>query len=52
MQENGEFKMKSREQLTAEGFSFQCVSYAQLRERFNTDKKVTGVEHQKIEFET
>ena len=37
-------KMKSREQLTTEVHSFQWFLYAQLKERFGIDKKVTGIE--------
>lgn len=33
------FSMKSREQLTAQGHSFQWFSYAYLKERFNIGKK-------------
>lgn len=39
--ENGELRMKSREQLTTERFNFQWVRYAQLRKIFNLDKKCT-----------
>lgn len=37
-----------REQLTAEGFSFQWFLYAQLRERFKVDK---GQEKKEFEAE-
>lgn len=40
--------MKSREQLTAQGFSFQWFSYAQLSER---SKKVPQIEYDETEFE-
>lgn len=50
-QQNGELKMNSGEQLTAERFRFQWLSYAQLRERFNIDKIIPGKESDKMEYE-
>lgn len=49
--EHRELKIKSREQLTAGGFNFQCFCYAHLRERFNTTRKVTGLEQYQMETE-
>lgn len=47
----GEFKIKSREQLTADRFRFQWLSYAQLRDRFDIDEIIPGIKSDKVEYE-
>lgn len=52
IQEDGEFKMKPREKLTAEEYSFQWFSCAMLREKFNMEfKNKTEIKKHKTEFE-
>lgn len=51
-QEHGEWKMKSKEQLTADGFGFQWFSYVESRQRYKVDKWTFGTEQHRTEFET
>lgn len=51
IQEDEEFKIKSEEQLTAEKHSVQWFSCPQLKERFNIDKRIVGIEKHKTGFQ-
>ena len=48
----GEYKLKSRENLLEEGHVCQWFSYLQIKERFKLDKKNCEFEQTKAEFET